>query len=312
MATQHQPVLASEAIRLLQPGQNQNFIDGTVGGGGHAERILEKTGPAGKLLALDWDPRAIERSRSRLAKFGRRVQFVTAPYARLKEIVYEKKFFPFSGIILDLGFSSDQLQDPERGFSFQTNQPLDMRYSPEENALTAAQILNDRDEESIKEMLWRNAEEKYAGRIARAIVNYRQERKIENTLALVAIIVGCVPRGRGKIHPATKTFQALRIEVNNELANIKTALPDLISIMAPGSRLAVITFHSLEDRIVKQYFKRESTACLCPVEIPVCRCQHQAQIKLINKRPIVPQAEEIAQNFRSRSAKLRVVEKNII
>ena len=309
MATQHQPVLTKEVVRFLHPEKNQNFIDGTVGGGGHAEAILELIWPKGRLLGLDWDRQAIERTKKRLVRFGKRALLVAASYNRLKEIVYEKKFFQVSGIMLDLGFSSDQLQDSGRGFSFQTNEPLDMRYSPEENALTAAEIVNTWSEEEIKAMLIRNAEEKYASKVSKAIVNYRHERKIESTLTLVSIIVNCLPRGRNKIHPATKTFQALRIEVNNELANLSAVLPDLVEIMNPGCRLAIITFHSLEDRIVKQYFKKASSGCLCPPEIPVCRCQHEAQVKLITKKPICPCATEVAQNFRSRSAKLRVVEK---
>ena len=184
-----------------------------------------------------------------------------------------------------------------------------MRYSPHENELTAADILNYWSLEKIRDMLIHNSDERFANRIAKAVENYRKEKKIENTLQLVEIVISAVPRQKTKIHPATKTFQALRMEVNNELNNVRMFLKDALEVMEPKTRLAVITFHSLEDRIVKQFFKRESIDCLCPPELPICKCGHKATLKLITKKPIVPSPDEISENFRCRSAKLRVVER---
>ncbi|NQT49242.1 16S rRNA (cytosine(1402)-N(4))-methyltransferase RsmH [Candidatus Kuenenbacteria bacterium] len=309
MLTIHKPVLINEVIEFLSPKKNQNFVDCTIGGGGHAEKILELTGPNGRLLGMDWDPGAIKLSRHRLEKFKKRLVLVNHSYIELKKVVYDERFFHINGILLDLGLSSDQLQASGRGFSFQVNEPLDMRYSPEENEFTAADIINKWPEEKIKKMLKENAEEGHAGRIAKAIIERRKEEEIKTTLELVAVVIKNVPRKRSRIHPATKTFQALRMEVNNELTNVRLLLKDVLEIMEPGCRLGIITFHSLEDRIVKQFFKHESIDCHCPTEIPVCRCEHKAQLKLITKKPVGPSDDEISENFRSRSAKLRVVEK---
>jgi 16S rRNA (cytosine1402-N4)-methyltransferase len=307
--TTHKPVLLKEVIQALNPEKNQNFVDCTVGGGGHAQAILEKTGPKGKLLGIDWDPEAISRTQERLSEYKGRLVLYNASYTHLKEIVYDKKFFPIHGLLIDLGLSSDQLQVSGRGFSFQVSEPLDMRYSTHENELTAGDILNHWPLEKIRDMLIRNSDERFANRIAKAVENYRKEKKIENTLQLVEIVISAVPRQKTKIHPATKTFQALRMEVNNELNNVRMFLKDALEVMEPKTRLAVITFHSLEDRIVKQFFKKESVDCLCSSELPICKCGHKATLKLITKKPIVPSPDEISENFRCRSAKLRVVEK---
>ncbi len=307
--TQHKPVLIREVLRFLNPQKDQNFIDCTLGGGGHAEAILELTGPSGKLLGIDWDSQAVKTAKQRLSRFKNRCTLINASYIEVKQIAYEKEFFPIHGVLLDLGLSSDQLQDSGRGFSFQVNEPLDMRYSTEENELTAEQIINLWPEEKIKQLLIENAEEQFAGRIARNIVARRQKQKILTTLDLVGILVKCVPARKTRIHPATKTFQALRMEVNHELANIKSVLQDIFEIAGPGTKIGVISFHSLEDKIVKQFFKEKSKGCICPIELPVCRCEHEAEIKVLTKKPIIPTLEEIAENFRSRSAKLRVAEK---
>jgi 16S rRNA (cytosine1402-N4)-methyltransferase len=305
----HRPVLVKEVLQFLQPARNQNFIDATLGGAGHAERILQLTGPEGRLLGLDWDIEAIKAARERLKAYTGRVILLNTSYTKIKQVVYDKKFFPIHGVLIDLGLSSDQLKDSGRGFSFQINEPLDMRFSVLGNELTAAEILNTWPEKRIKELLIKNSEERQAGRLAAAIVRQRREKAFETTMELISLIMKIVPRGKSKIHPATKTFQALRMEVNGELENIDAVLNDLIELLKPGSRIAVISFHSVEDRIVKDIFKRESLGCLCPPEIPVCRCRHIAKLKLITKKPIAPSDEEIAENFRSRSAKLRVVEK---
>lgn len=308
--TKHKPVLVAEVLDYLEPKTNQNFVDCTVGGGGHAEKILEATSPDGKLLGLDWDPSAIKRTAERLKPYKKRLVLVNQSYTELKDVVYDKKFTKINGILLDLGLSSDQLQDSGRGFSFQTNEPLDMRFNPEENTLTAAEIVNEWPIDRITDILQRFGEERWARRIAEHIGQERKNTSINKTLDLVKIIMDVYPQNRkSRIHPATKTFQALRIAVNNELENVKNILDQAVELLEKNGRLAVITFHSLEDRIVKDYFKIESKDCICPKDIPECRCGHQSKIKILTKKPVGPSAKEIEDNWRSRSAKLRVVEK---
>ncbi|MFH0780258.1 MAG: 16S rRNA (cytosine(1402)-N(4))-methyltransferase RsmH [Parcubacteria group bacterium] len=309
MPTLHKPVLMEETVKFLAPKKNRNFVDCTVSGGGHAERLLELTGPDGKLLGIDWDKEALDLAAARLSQYNKRLTLVHDSYVKFKDIIHEKKFNEISGVLLDLGLSSDQLQSSGRGFTFQANEPLDMRFNPDGNELTAAIIVNEWPENEIQRILHEYGEEKFAFKIAKAIAERRKTQKIETTLDLVRIIMTVVPSRRTKINPATKTFQALRIAVNNELENVKSALKDIVETVEKGARIAVITFHSLEDRIVKQYFKQESKDCICPREIPVCQCGHVAKLKLITKKPIIPSEKEVAENFRSRSAKLRVVER---
>jgi len=309
MSTIHQPVMLKEVIEFLAPKKNQNFIDGTIGGGGHAKAILEMTGPAGKLLGLDWDQSAIARSAEVLGKFSSRTILINSSYTELKKIVEEKKFQEVSGILLDLGLSSDQLQSSGRGFTFQKNEPLDMRFSLK-NELTAKIILNTWSKEKLIQIFRDFGEERQAVKISTAVVEYRKDQPLETTLQLVDLVMRNKKMDpRKRINPATQVFQALRIAVNDELENVRVVLSDCLDILMPGGRLAVITFHSLEDRIVKNYLRQESKQCLCPPEIPVCRCGHLARVKLVSRKPIIPKDEEIEQNFRSRSAKLRVVEK---
>ena len=309
MPTTHQPVLIKEVIEFLAPQKNQNFIDGTIGGAGHATAILEKTAPDGKLLGLDWDGEAIKRCEEILAKYKKRVTLVNSNYIKIKEVVSANKFTPVNGILLDLGFSSDQLQQSGHGFTFQQNEPLDMRYS-RDTELTAADILNNYSKGQLINIFRDFGEEPQAFKIASAIVDARKEEPFETTLQLTALIFRTkyIDR-RKKIHPATQVFQALRIAVNNELENVKSVLSDCVDLLIPGGRLAIITFHSLEDRIVKNYFREESKDCRCPPEIPVCRCGHKALVKLITRKAIKPSDKEISKNFRARSAKLRVIEK---
>ncbi|KKQ79701.1 MAG: Ribosomal RNA small subunit methyltransferase H [Parcubacteria group bacterium GW2011_GWC2_38_7] len=308
MQTQHKPVMLKEVLHYLVPQKNQNYIDGTVGGGGHTEALLRAIAPEGKVLALDWDGSAIARTKERLKEFKDRLILANETYTNLEKIVYDQKFEKVSGILLDLGLSSDQLQNSGRGFSFQLDEPLDMRFDPDQNNLTAEQIINAWSADELMKILRDYAEEKSAFRIIQAICEARKEKEIKTTGQLVDIILQEFPR-RGKIHPATKTFQALRIAVNQELENVKRFLESAGKVLEVGGRLAVITFHSLEDRIVKQYFKQESLDCRCPREIPICQCGHKAIFKIITKKPILPSAEEVKENFRARSAKLRVVEK---
>lgn len=308
MSTVHEPVLIKEVLAQLQPRPGQNFIDGTIGGGGHAEKILDRTGPDGRLLGLDWDAAALKRTKERLKKYSKRLVLEDSSYINIKKLAYDRGFYKVNGVLLDLGLSSDQLQNSGRGFSFQVNEPLDMRFSLE-NELTAAMIVNSWPAEKLENILREYADERWARKISLAIAAKRLVTPIKTTMELVGLLIKVLPRAKSRIHPATKTFQALRMAVNNEISNVKIAIKDIVEMLEPGARLAVITFHSVEDRAVKHFFKEQSRDCLCPPEIPECRCGHKAQIKLITTKPIVPTDEEISQNFRSRSAKLRVVEK---
>ena len=290
----HVPVLQKEVLQYLAPKPGENVIDGTVGGGGHAQFILEKNGPDGRLLGIDWDLGQIKNSKLALQKYTDRILLIQDSCANIKNIVEKENFTPVHGILLDLGYSSWQLEQSEKGFSFQKNEPLDMRYGGDE--LTAEKIINEYSELGIQKILEEYGEEKFAKQIAREIGRERKRKKIEMTFELVAVIEKAVPEKfkHGKIHCATRTFQALRIEVNHELENLKKVLPDAVSVLAPGGRLVVISFHSLEDRIVKDFFRQGSKT---------------GTIKIMTKKPITAAEEEIAVNPRSRSAKLRAITK---
>lgn len=316
----HIPVLLKEVIESLDPRPNQNFVDCTLGGGGHAVEILKRISPNGRLLGIDLDPRAIEDAKLKVENEklalseveGLKVDRLIAVqenFKNLKEIVLQNNFKNISGILIDLGFSSMQITDPKKGFSFQIDAPLDMRYG--EEGETAAAIINNRPEDELEKILKEYGEERFAKQITKKICEVRMVRSIRTTFELVDVISEAVPKRfqHGRIHFATKTFQALRIMVNDELNNLRLVLPQAVEMLIPGGRMAVISFHSLEDRIVKQFFKRESTDCLCPKEFPVCRCGHKANIKIITLKPIIPTEEETKINSRSRSAKLRVAEK---
>ena len=280
------------------------FLDGTVGAGGHAAGLLAESEPGGLLLGLDVDPQALELARQKLAPFGERACLKQASYASLREQLTALGWETVDGILLDLGASSMQFDRPERGFSFLADGPLDMRFSPA-NPLTAAQIVNEWPEADLADILFRYGEEPAGRRIARAIL---QARPVGGTRELAGVIEKALGR-RGPHHPATLTFQALRIAVNGELEAVEKTLPAAVQALAPGGRLAVISFHSLEDRLVKEFFRRESKDCLCPPRQPICTCGHKASIREIARRPIVPTVEETNLNPRARSAKLRVAEK---
>jgi 16S rRNA (cytosine1402-N4)-methyltransferase len=279
-------------------------VDGTLGAGGHATGILTASEPEGQLLGLDVDPQALDLARHTLAPFGERACIKQASYTTLDEQLSSLGWGPVDGILLDLGASSMQFNNPERGFSFLQNGPLDMRFDPT-NPLTADEIVNRWHEEELANVIYRFGEEPASRRIAKAIT---ASRPVQGTLDLAAIIERVQPR-RGPHHPATRTFQALRIAVNGELEAVEETLPMAVQVLGPGGRLAVISFHSLEDRLVKEYFHRESRDCLCPPKQPVCTCGHKATIKVINRRPITPSEEETKENSRARSAKLRIAEK---
>jgi 16S rRNA (cytosine1402-N4)-methyltransferase len=279
-------------------------VDGTLGAGGHAAGLLAESEPGGQLLGLDVDPQALDLSRQKLALFGERVWIKKASYTSLPAQLAELGWVSVDGILLDLGASSMQFDSPERGFSFLADGPLDMRFDPS-NPLTAAEIVNEWPDQELADLLFRFGEEPAARRITRAIV---AGRPVGGTRQLAAIIERVQPR-RGPHHPATQTFQALRIAVNDELESVEKILPLAVQALGPGGRLAVISFHSLEDRLVKEYFHHESKDCVCPPRQPICTCGHKASIKEITRRPITPTEAEINQNSRARSAKLRVAEK---
>jgi len=254
---------------------------------------------------MDLDPQALEIARQRLAEFSSRVTLVHASYTTLLEQIHQLGWESVQGIVIDLGLSSMQLDTAERGFSFQAEGPLDMRFDPSQ-ALKAEDIVNSWPENEIADLIWRYGEERQSRRIVRAII---QARPLHSTQELAAIVARSAGRKKGHIHPATRTFQALRIAVNGELQALEAFLPQAVQALEPGGRLAAIAFHSLEDRIVKQFFRRESRDCLCPPQQPVCTCGHQASVIEVNRRPIEASAEEIETNPRARSARLRIVEK---
>ncbi len=279
-------------------------MDGTLGAGGHAAGLLTMSAPDGKLLGLDIDDQALALARKNLAPFGERLRLMKAPYTSILDQVSVMGWNTVDGILLDLGASSMQFDDPERGFSFLADGPLDMRFDSS-NSLDASQIINQWSEEELADIIFRFGEDHASRRIAPAIV---AARPITGTRQLAAIIEKVKPR-RGPHHPATQTFQALRIVVNQELGSVEKVLPLAIQALSPGGRIAVISFHSLEDRLVKDYFHLESRDCICPPRQPVCTCGHVASIMEITRKPVTPSEEEVKRNSRARSAKLRVAEK---
>jgi 16S rRNA (cytosine1402-N4)-methyltransferase len=302
----HIPVLVDEVLEGLDVRPGGVYLDATVGGGGHAVAILEESGPNGRLLGLDRDPEAAGRAGRRLAAFGWRAKVVHASYVDLLDVARREDFLPLDGVLFDLGFSTWQIEDPERGFAFSLEGPLDMRFDTSQG-VTAAELVNQLPEDELIDLLYRLGEEPRSRQIARAIV---LARPIYTTQELVDVIDGVVGgRGGRRLHPATRTFQALRIAVNQELASVEAALPNAVEALAQGGRLAVIAFHSLEDRIVKNFLRRESRDCICPPEYPVCQCDHRRTLRLVERKPIAPSEEEIEANPRSRSAKLRLAEK---
>ncbi len=301
----HEPVLYKEIIHALQPRPSGRYLDGTVGAGGHARGILEACAPNGRLLGLDLDPQALAVARKNLAPFGPRVVLTQASYASLLDAMRAIGWTSVDGIVLDLGVSSMQLDMQERGFSFQSEAPLDMRFDPEA-ALTAAELVNETPERELADILFRLGEEPKARRIARSIVEQRPVR----TTTQLAEIVQKVYRGRSRRHPATRTFQALRIAVNDELGTLEQALPHALEALNAGGRLAVIAFHSLEDRIVKNFMREQGGRRTgkawegTPEAAP--------SLEEITRKPIRPSAAEIADNPRARSARLRVAEKLVV
>ncbi len=311
---EHIPVLKDEVLNGLALRPGDWCIDGTLGGAGHAEAMLAATAPDGRLLGVDADPTAVERSRQRLARFGSRVVLEQANFRDLAAVAQHHGFTAVQAVLLDLGVSSYQLADAERGFSFLTAGPLDMRMDPA-GKLTADEIINRWPQEALADLIYRFGEEPRSRRVARAIV---EARPLHNTAELAEVVSRALGGHRDKrLHPATRVFQALRIAVNDELAALEAVLPQVVGLLAPGGRLAVISFHSLEDRIVKHFIQRETRDCICDLEPTAkraprpadCRCGHRATLKAVTRKPIQPQPAEVAANPRSRSAKLRIAER---
>jgi 16S rRNA (cytosine1402-N4)-methyltransferase len=305
----HLPVMAGEAIAALSPAPGSLQIDATVGGGGHAERILEASTPDGRLVGLDADRAAIARARVRLARFGDRVVLREANFGDIADVVPAAGFTEADGILFDLGLSSDQLSDLERGFSFRSDAPLDMRFDTSRGT-PAHELLATLPVNELAAIFRRYGEEPFAARIARAIFTERDDPRTLTGAGLASLIERVTPRGaRRRIHPATRVFQALRIAVNGELESLERGLAGAVGLLRPGGRLVVISYHSLEDRIVKRFFAAERRGCTCPPELPVCVCGRKPRLRLVGRQPLRPSPAETIGNPRSRSARMRAAER---
>jgi 16S rRNA (cytosine1402-N4)-methyltransferase len=307
----HLPVLVEEVMSTLAPAPGSLQIDATVGGGGHTERILEATDPDGRLLGLDADGAAIARVGQRLARFGDRLVLRQANFRELGAVAPEAGFSAADGCLFDLGLSSFQLADTGRGFSFRTEGALDMRFDPS-RGVPASELIATLDAAELTALFRRYGEEPFAPRIARAIVEARRTAPISTAQELADVVERAAPRaprGRRPIHPATRVFQALRIAVNEELEALEEGLAAAVEVLRPGGRLVVLSYHSLEDRIVKRFFQAERRGCVCPPELPVCVCGRNPRLRLVTRRSVTPSKDEIATNPRARSARLRAAER---
>ena len=306
----HKSVLLEECMEALAIRPNGIYVDGTAGGAGHSSEIAKRLGEDGRLIALDQDETAVAVATERLARFGERARVVRSNFCELEAVCRELGIEQIDGLLLDLGVSSYQLDTAERGFSYQADAPLDMRMDIR-NPLTARTVVNEYSEDRIRKILFEYGEERFSSRIASNIIREREKAPIETTGELVEIIKRSIPAAArdGGHHPAKRSFQALRIEVNAELDVIAPAIRSAVRLLKPGGRIAIITFHSLEDRIVKQAFASLAEGCTCPKSFPVCVCGRRPEVKVISRKPILPSAEELEENPRSRSAKLRVAEK---
>lgn len=302
----HIPVLYDEVLNLLQSTTPGLYIDGTVGAGGHARGILDASSPNGRLLGFDRDPAAIEVARGRLEDYGTRCTLVHASYATMGEAAPGHGFAAVDGILLDLGLSSRQLADAERGFSFLQDGPLDMRFDSSTGE-SAADLVNNLSEEDLADVFWRYGEERQSRRIARLVVAHRPLYTTGELAGLIAGELGRRPGRAGHRHPATQVFQALRIAVNDELVEVEKGIAAAVGLLKPGGRLAIISFHSLEDRLVKHSFRDQSRNCVCPPEQPICTCGGNATVKLLTRKATKATEQEIALNPRSRSARLRAI-----
>lgn len=301
----HESVMMPEIMQALNVQPGGRYIDGTLGEGGHSREILRAADPGGQVLGLDADVEAITVATERLAEYGESFRAVNVNFRDVRATALQHEFVPVHGVLFDLGVSSLQLDRESRGFSFRRADPLDMRFSFDQQ-ITAADIVNHYAESELADIIFHLGEDRAARRIAREIV---RSRPILTSIELAQIIAKANPRRGKRIHPATRTFQAIRIAVNDELSALETALEQAVSLIGQGGRMAVISYHSLEDRIVKNFVRKQASDCVCPPGTPICRCDHLATLKLITRRPLIPTDTETASNPRARSAKLRVVER---
>lgn len=310
MEFNHVSVLLHEAVDELQVKPSGIYVDGTLGGGGHSYEICKRLDSEGKLIGIDQDAEALEAAEKRLGEFKDRITLVKSNYERTDEVLREQGIEKADGIILDLGVSSYQLDNAERGFSYREDAPLDMRMDREQT-MSAKEIVNGYSQEELFRVIREYGEERYAGSIARNICRQREKKVIETTFELVDIIRTSMPAKakNGKGHPAKRTFQAIRMECNRELDVLREALENMVDLLNDGGRLAIITFHSLEDRLVKTSFRRYENPCVCPPDFPICVCGRKSKGKVITRKPRIPSAEETEKNTRAKSAKLRVFEK---
>ena len=319
--------MVEEVLKFLQPAAGGHYVDGTLGGGGHTRAILERSAPDGRVLGIDVDAQAIARVKERLAEFVNtgRLVLVQGNFVELVRIVNEASFPSIQGVLLDLGFSSYQMGDVQRGFSFSADGPLDMRLDQSQGE-SAADIVNRASEQELADIFWRYGEETRSRQIARRIVKARERSAITRTVQLAELAAAGVPYKAGAIHPATRMFQALRIAVNGELEHLEKALPQIVDVLSKdqasvvegqegrvehvgsGRSMVVVAFHSLEDRLVKEFMRREARDCLCPPHVPVCVCGHKARLRVLTPKPVTPSIEEVIANPRARSAKLRAAE----
>ncbi len=309
MTFHHIPIMKEACIKSLAIKADGVYVDGTLGGGGHAHAILMHL-ETGRLIGIDRDFAAIRAASQRLATYSQNFVAYKRNYKEIPQVIREEGLVGVDGILLDLGVSSHQLDTPERGFSFHEDAPLDMRMN-QSDQLTASDVVNTYSERELYNIIKNYGEERWAKRIAQFIVNERTVKPFETTFDLVRVIKQAIPK-KVRVdggHPARKTFQAIRIEVNGELDALSETIVNLVEVLKPNGRLAIITFHSLEDRIVKHTFKELAKDCICPPEFPICTCQHRSIVKLVNRKPIVPTEREVADNPRARSAKLRVCQK---
>lgn len=306
----HEPVMCREVIASLECKPGGMYVDGTVGGGGHALAILEETAPDGLLIGIDRDSDALLASERRLQTFGRRKILVKANFADIGNVLTNMNIKKVDGIFLDLGVSSHQLNAGDRGFSFSSDAPLDMRMD-QDSRYCAWDLVNLSPEKDLREMIRAYGEEPMAGRIARAILTKRAAAPIRTTVELADIVYHAVPAAyrQRRIHPATRTFQAIRIAVNDELSNLRRAISSSIDVLTQGGRFSIISFHSLEDRIVKEAFRAAQKGCTCPPDLPVCNCRGESRLNVLTKRPVYPGTDEVDSNPRARSARLRTAER---
>jgi 16S rRNA (cytosine1402-N4)-methyltransferase len=314
--SRHVSVMLDEVLTYLAPRPGGKYIDGTLGGGGHTVAILARSAPDGRVLGIDTDAQAVARAQVRFPEATRagRLTIVQGNFSELAAIAASEDFLPVQGILLDLGFSSDQMDDPQRGFSFSADGPIDMRLDPS-LPLSAGDLVNTAGEQELADIFWRYGEERRSRQIARRIVYERGRGTIASTARLAAIAAAGVHFKPGMIHPATRIFQALRIAVNHELEYLEQVLPQMLDLLETSAksgiheeedgRMVIIAFHSLEDRIVKEFMRREAKDCLCPPQTPVCICGHKARLRILTPKPLVPNALEVERNPRARSAKLR-------